>query len=423
MYIHESPGWPDFTWDKEIVEQKEREALLNLGYLAGRFSQIGFDNKLAAEVETMTNNVIATFEIEGMKLNTEGVRSSVARKFGYTLSNASPYSHYIEGIVDMMVDATDDYESPLSEQKFFNWHKKLFPENTDIKVGNWRDGEMSIVSGTLGRERVHYRAPEAKNVELEMKRFINWFNSTRPSVVKAAIAHLWFVCIHPFDDGNGRISRALSDRVMSGLSREKRQFYSLNRKILEKKSSYYKVLERVSRGEGDITEWLRWFLDTVEDAIIDSNTMLSQVLNKATFWRTHAESGISDRQRMVLNTYLDGYDAKITAKNWEKLANVSKDTALRDIASLVDKKILVPTPGKVRDVAYSIVINGEEHPTHFSNIKVSERKGVKFIEADLGEMHLVDKLLEVDVKRLADNEVSPLYLAEKYFAYALDTLD
>lgn len=419
MFIHEYPSWPDFTWDTAVISDMERKALLDLGFLAGRFADIGFDNKLAAEVETVTNNVTATFEIEGMSLNVDGVRSSVARKFGYQLSDPAPYNHFVEGIVDMMLEATQDYNTEISDEKLFKWHRRLFPQDTDLTIGKWRNDEMSVVSGTLGRERIHYRAPSAESVPEEMKRFIEWFNSSPNTIIKAAIAHFWFVCIHPFDDGNGRIARALADRVMASITGERNQFYSLNRQILRKKDSYYKVLERVSRGEGDITEWLSWFIKAVENSIFDSSSMLSQVLNKATFWRTHSQARISERQKNVLNRYLDGYDAKLTAKNWQKIAAISKDTALRDIASLEAQGILKATPGRVRDVSYSIIINGENPKVLFENIKLEPMNDGTFIHASLGDNQLIDKLMTTDITRYENGELTLQDLAFKYFAFML----
>lgn len=419
MFLHEVSGWPNFFWTENEINELEKKALLELGYLSGRFADIGFDNALASEVETMTNNVVSTFEIEGMKLDTEGVRSSIARKFGYTLQNPVPYNHFIEGIVEMMVEATQDYKNELSEEKLFKWHRLLFPSTVDLTVGEWRTDEMSVVSGTLGRERIHYRAPSAERVADEMKKFIEWYNAAPPSLVKSAIAHFWFVCIHPFDDGNGRIARALSDRVLAAVTGDKRQFYSLNRQILRKKDSYYKVLERVQRADLDITEWLRWFMQTIQEAVRDSGSMLSQILNKATFWRTHYQNNITERQRMVLNRYLDGYDAKLTAKNWQKLTDVSKDTALRDIASLEKQGILKATPGRVRDISYSIIINGEDPIAKFTDLKIVEDKNKKYIMARLGSTKLRDQLLVSDCKRFDDGEISIEDLAFKYFAYAL----
>lgn len=419
MFIHELSEWPEFRWRENEINELEKRVLLDLGFLSGRFADIGFNNALASEVETMTNNVVSTFEIEGMKIDPAGVRSSVARKFGYNLSDPVPYNHFIEGIVEMMVEATQDYGSELTEAKLFKWHRLLFPPTVDLTIGKWRTDEMSVVSGTLGRERIHYRAPNANKVPEEMRAFIEWFNTTAPSVTKAAAAHLWFVCIHPFDDGNGRIARALADRVLAAITGEKRQFYSVNRQILKKRDSYYKVLERVQRGNLDITEWLRWFMEAVLEAVVDSGSMLSQVLNKATFWRTHSEAKITERQKMVLNRYLDGYDAKLTAKNWQKLGDVSKDTALRDIAALEEQGILKATPGRVRDVAYSIIINGEAPEGNFEDIRIEEKKDALYISARLAGREYRDKLLVADSQRLKNGELDMEALARKYFAFAL----
>lgn len=422
MFIHENDHWTDFVWDAGVVHALEKQAMHRLGYLAGRMTAIGFDSQLTATMESITNDVVASSQIEGVAINTDEVRSSVARKLGVMLSESKATSHYVDGVVEMMWDAIHKHGEPLTEKRLFDWHSALFPNKSGLTVGAYRTDEMSVISGGLGRERIHYRAPSPKRVPTEMKRFLRWLNKpdNTSSILKSAIAHLWFVSIHPFDDGNGRIGRALSDMVLAALDEKGMHFYSLNRQILKDKNHYYKVLEQAQRGDGDITAWLQWYFNAVTAAIDDSNAMLSMVLRKATFWNTHAQANISERQRKVLNHYLDGYDAKVSAKNWEKIADVSKDTALRDIAALVQQGILIPTPGRVRDIAYSIAYTAtsEKYLVDFTHIGIKTEGKEKYITAKYkGNTLLRDKVGVVDAKRLAEGEISLQDLAYKHFAY------
>lgn len=424
MFIHEHDNWTDFRWDKDTIEPLQLQAMHRIGYLAGRMAAIGFDSRLAATVEAVTNDVVASSEIEGVKLDTDEVRSSVARKLGAPLQKSKDPTHYVDGIVEMMLDATHNHKKPLTESRLFDWHQALFPNRTNMNVGKYRVDEMSVVSGMFGRERIHYRAPSPERVAQEMRRFIDWINDAgnKPGILKSAIAHLWFVSIHPFDDGNGRIGRAISDMLIAALDGDGMHFYSLSRQILKDKNHYYKVLEKTQRGDGDITEWIVWYFKAIIAAVEDSDAMLSLVLRKAAFWNVHSQASITDRQRMVLNTYLDGYDAKITAKNWEKIAGVSKDTALRDIDSLVKQGILVATPGRVRDVPYSI--NYTRHPMQespFGDIKVESEGSDKFITARFKDSTMLrDRISATDARRLDDGEIGLQELAYKHFAYLLE---
>lgn len=425
MFIHEQSNWPSFTWDHDKIDILQQDAMRRMGYLAGRMSAIGFDSQLAATVESVTSDVVASSQIEGVRLDTDEVRSSVARKFGFQLQKSKDPTHYVEGIVEMMLDATQNKDRVLTQERLFKWHRQLFPYNTDISVGCYRTDEMSVVSGTFGRERVHYRAPSPERVVNEMDTFLNWMNDPRnvPSILKSAIAHLWFVSVHPFDDGNGRIGRAIADMVLASIDESNMRFYSFSRELLKNRDHYFKVLERTQRGNGNITEWLEWYLKSLLSAFEDSNAMLSQVLRKAVFWNTHSQANISERQRMVLNRYLDGYDAKITAKNWAKLADVSKDTALRDINSLVGQNILRPTPGRVRDIPYSIcyLSDSGSNLSCLSDIKIETEGDSHIITATYKDSSTVrDKVSDIDVKRLCDGEISIEDLAYKHFAYLLN---
>lgn len=424
MFIHEYENWTNFRWDIDTINDLHLKAIHRIGYLAGRMAAIGFDSQMTATVEALTNDVVASSAIEGIRLDTDEVRSSVARKLGVTLPKSKDPTHYVDGIVAMMLDAIHNTNRKLTTQRLFNWHISLFPNRPDMKVGAYRTDEMSVISGMFGRERIHYRAPAPNRVTQEMSHFIDWMNAPQntPSILKSAIAHLWFVSIHPFDDGNGRIDRAISDMIMAALDGDGMHFYSLSRQILKDKHHYYKVLEHTQRGDGDITEWLIWYFNAVMAAVDDSNAMLSLILRKATFWNVHSQASITDRQRMVLNKYLDGYDAKLTAKNWEKIANVSKDTALRDIDALVKQGVLIPTPGRVRDIPYSISYTST-YPSScpFSNIAIESTGSDRYITAQYIDSTLIrDRISAIDAKRLDDGEITLQDLAYKHFAYLLN---
>lgn len=315
---------------------------------------------MSAAVEAVAHDIIASSEIEGVELNNEQVRSSVARKLGVQLPNSIASSHYIDGIVEMALDATTNYAIPLTDERLFGWHNCLFPTGwsgaTQIDVAQYRKGEMKVVSGMFGREKVHYIAPSAEKTAEEMKVFLEWFNhsATQYDYVKSAIAHLWFVCIHPFDDGNGRIGRAIADMALSQAEDSSIRFFSISQQISKDKKQYYDILERTQKGSCDITDWTLWYLDCLLRSIEHSDELLSKVINKAIFWQHHAGIILSERQKEVLNLYLDGYPGKLTTKNWAKRAKVSPDTAARDIKDLVDKNVLVPQQGRVRDVFYGI---------------------------------------------------------------------
>ena len=359
-YIYDSPKWPVFTWNQIQIFDELAKVNKEAGFLSGRLSSIGLDARMGAVVETVTHDIVSSSEIEGVILNTDEVRSSVARRLGVVIPQSQASSRYIDGIVEMMLDATVNYKSPLTNERLFGWHHVLFPSSSSglnvIDVAKYRSGGMKVVSGILGREKVHYVAPSADRVGKEMDAFLKWFNdsNTPCSYLKSAIAHFWFVCIHPFDDGNGRIGRAISDMALSQADDSQMRYFSMSRQINADKKSYYDILERTQKGGCDITEWLSWYLSCMSRAISASGTILSRVLNKAIFWQTHAGTPFTDRIKTVLNIYLDGYDGKLTAKNWAKLSKVSLDTAARDIKYLVDAGILIPQAGNIRNVSYGI---------------------------------------------------------------------
>ncbi len=365
-YIHQSEQWPHFTWDKELVVDKLATVNKASGFLMGRLNAIGFDAQMSASAEMLSNDIINSSEIEGISLNVKQVRSSIARKLGIPSDADEPSSHYVEGIVEMMLDAVSHYRQPLTHERLFGWHNCLFPSGMSgysrIDVAQYRKGEMKVMSGNYGREKVHYETVPAQDVPKEMDIFLDWFNSdsTAPTYLKSAIAHFWFVCIHPFDDGNGRIGRAIADMALSQADDSAMRFFSMSRQINKDKRSYYNVLERVSRQtDVDITEWLIWYLDCMARAIHASDEVLSRILQKAAFWQNHAHVAFTERQNKVLNIYLDGYIGKLTVKNWAKHCKVSADTASRDIKDLVSKGVLEPQQGRMRDVFYGIRCDDE----------------------------------------------------------------
>ena len=365
MYIYQTKDWPHFSWDKDAINAKLVNVNKAAGFLAGRLSAIGFDAQMSAAVETLTHDILASSEIEGVVLNSDQVRSSVARRMGVHIVGDVEPSHYVEGVVEMMMDATGKYDQPLTDDRLFGWHNCLFPTGRSgmevINVGKYRIDPMEVVSGTLGREKVHYRAPEADAVPSEMKQFLDWFNadSTPKDYVKSAVAHFWFVSIHPFDDGNGRISRAIADMALSQADDSTLRFFSISRQINKDKRKYNAILERCQKGGCDITLWIDWYLDCMSRAIDSAGEMLSSILDKSIFWQTHSQVVVSDRQKSALNIYLDGYSGKLTVKNWAKQVKVSVDTAARDVKDLVGKGILVPQLGRVRDVSYGISISAD----------------------------------------------------------------
>lgn len=365
-YIHQSEQWPHFTWDKELVADKLATVNKASGFLMGRLNAIGFDAQMSASAEMLSNDIINSSEIEGISLNVKQVRSSIARKLGIPSDTDEPSSHYVEGIVEMMLDAVSHYRQPLTHERLFGWHNCLFPSGMSgysrIDVAQYRKGEMKVMSGNYRREKVHYEAVPAQDVPKEMDIFLDWFNTdcTAPTYLKSAIAHFWFVCIHPFDDGNGRIGRAIADMALSQADDSAMRFFSMSRQINKDKRSYYNVLERVSRQtDVDITEWLIWYLDCMARAIHTSDEVLSRILQKAAFWQNHAHVAFTERQNKVLNIYLDGYIGKLTVKNWAKHCKVSADTASRDIKDLVSKGVLEPQQGRMRDVFYGIRCDDE----------------------------------------------------------------
>lgn len=428
MFIHEAENWTSFRWDKDKITELLARTNKAIGFLAGRLSTIGFDNQMAATVESVTHDVVSSSEIEGITLNTAEVRSSVARKLGVNVPETKEPTHYIDGVVEMMLDATQNYSTPLTTERLFGWHAALFPlgrsGNSTISVGKYRDGGMEVVSGMFGRERVHYRAPEAERVGEEMDTFLAWLNDPEytPSLLKSAIAHLRFVSIHPFDDGNGRIGRAISDMILSQADQSKLRYFSMSMQISREKKEYYRILESTQRGDGDITVWLVWYLECLGRAVETSESMLNGVLSKAMFWKTFSAITVTDRQREILNTYLDGYEGKLTAKNWAKLAGISLDTAGRDIKDLVSKGMLTAVQGRVRDVSYTInYVVQDTFAGRFTTPEIVHRDGKHYITANYKDVQNVEeRISDIDLLRIEQNEITLKDLLYKYFAYLSD---
>ena len=366
MYKHETDNRQNITRDRTRTDPKLAAINKATGYLDGILSAIGFDVKERAAVEVYTHDIVASSEIEGLLINSDQVRSSIARRMGIKITGEVPYGHYVDGIVEMMLDAVQGYDKPLTNDRLFGWHSCLFPGGRsgyeEINVGKYRVDEMSVISGVLDREKVHYRAPSPDRVQKEMDVFLKWFNdpSTPRDYIKSAVAHFWFVSIHPFDDGNGRIGRAIADMALSQADNSPRRYFSMSRQIGQEKNKYYDILERCQKGTTDLTAWIEWYLDCMLRAIKGAEEMLSSILDKAVFWQNHSQADINERQRTVLNIFLDEDKGKLTAKRWAKLAKVSPDTAVRDVQYLTEIGILVPEEGKVRNIAYGIKISDKK---------------------------------------------------------------
>lgn len=346
-YIWQRPDWPDFHWDSEaLLAPLVRLSHLH-GRLAGQMSMLGGGNESETQLKALTEELVNSSAIEGVTLNADSVRSSIARKLGIEADGLLAQDHYVEGLVDVMLDAMGGSDRPLSKERLFAWHCALFSTGRSgmyrITVGDWRKGEepMQVVSGAWGRERVHYEAPPSDAVPKEMARFIHWCNSSAPPpFVKAAIAHLWFVTIHPFDDGNGRMSRTLADMFLSRMDVNNTRYYSMSAEINRNKKAYYDVLERTQKGDMDITEWLLWFLGCLENAILRASEAVKRTLEKAVYWDKFRHVEVNERQRKIINRLWDGFDGKLTSSKWAKICSCSQDTALRDINDLIGKGML-----------------------------------------------------------------------------------
>jgi Fic family protein len=371
MYIHQLPDWPRFDWSRERIAEPLADVRHKQGRLIGHMEALGFNLRQEAVLQTLTSDVLKSSEIEGEKLDAEQVRSSIARRLGMDIGALTPADRHVEGVVEMMLDATRHYDRPLTVERLVSWHAALFPTGRSgmakIRVGAWRDdsaGPMRVVSGPVGKEHIHFQAPPAKRLDGEMHAFLESFNgdSQMDPVLKAGLAHLWFVTLHPFDDGNGRIARAIADMALARSEHSPQRFYSMSAQIRQERRAYYNTLEETQKGTLDITPWMEWFLGCLGRAIDGAQTTLGAVLAKARFWEAIAGVAINQRQRMVLNRLLDGFEGKLTTSKYAKLAKCSQDTALRDILPLVELGILVRNPEGGRSTSYALSGNPKPRP-------------------------------------------------------------
>jgi Fic family protein len=365
LYIHERKNWPRLQYRESELATPLAATRHRQGRLIGRMEGLGFRLRAEASLQTITEEVVKSSEIEGETLDRDQVRSSIARRLGLDIGALVPADRHVEGVVEMMLDATENYAKALTDERLFGWHAALFPTGRvgihKITVGGWRKdqtGPMQVVSGPIGHERVHYQAPTAEPLETEMRAFLAWFNSDDGAidpVIKAGMAHLWFVTIHPFDDGNGRIARAIADQALARSENCAQRFYSMSAQIRKERSAYYDILERTQKGDLDITAWLAWFLGCLDRAFDGSETILASVLRKARFWERYAGADFNDRQRRVINRLLDGFDGKLTTSKWAKLVKISQDTALRDIDDLIRRGVLTRDAAGGRSTSYSLL--------------------------------------------------------------------
>ena len=363
MYIWREDDWPQFRWDAQALLMPLAEARHKQGHLLGQMQRLGFDLQCEAELRATTEDVIKTSEIEGERLDMASVRSSVARRLGLPDGGLLPPDRKIDGIVEMMLDALRNHAIPLAQQRLFGWHAALFPTGWSglhkITIGDWRTdsaGPMQVVSGPIERPKVHYEAPPAKRVGSEIEQFLVWFNQTPPmdGLLRSAIAHLWFVTIHPFDDGNGRIARTIADLALAQMEGTGQRFYSMSAQIQRERGHYYEILERTQRGSLDITAWLSWFVQCYGRAIDAAEVAAQGVLGKAEFWRRFTSEPMSARQKAVLNRFMDGFEGNLSAKKWAAIGKCSVDTAQRDINDLLERGVLVRNPGGSKRTSYSV---------------------------------------------------------------------
>lgn len=365
-YIHELPSWPSMTWDLASLSSLLAEVRHRQGHLLGRMENLGFGLRLEASLTTLTSDVVKSSAIEGERLDAMEVRSSIARRLGIDAGGTAQASRDVEGVVEMMMDATQRHEEPLTAERLFGWHALLFPSGRSgmrqITVGAWRPeeaGPMQVVSGPMGRERVHFEAPASDRLAQEMETFLAWFENRdgTDGVLRAALAHFWFVTIHPFEDGNGRIARAIADMALARAEHSSERFYSMSSQIEAERKHYYLQLEQAQRGDLDITPWIEWFLQCLGKAISGADQELGNVLRKAAMWQRLNETPVNDRQRLVINRLLDGFEGKLSSSKYAKLTKCSPDTALRDIKELMGKGILLQDQAGGRSTHYLLKDN------------------------------------------------------------------
>jgi len=363
-FIHELSDWPKFQWSDLSIASRLVGVRHRQGRLVGRMEGLGFQLKAEAVQETLTEETLKSSEIEGEVLDKAQVRSSIARRLGMDIGGLAPADRNVEGVVEMILDATQKFAEPLTVERLFGWHAALFPTGRSgmsrIVIGAWRDdkkGPTQVVSGPIGRERVHFQAVPAQKLKREMAAFLKWFNrpTTIDPVLKAGLAHLWFVTIHPFDDGNGRIARAIADMALARSEDSAQRFYSMSAQIRLERNAYYDMLEQTQKGGLDVTPWLMWFLDCLDRAFDGADEILSSVFKKARFWEAQANASFNERQRNMINRLFDGFVGNLTSSKWAKIAKCSQDTALRDIDDLVRRGVLAKSQGGGRSTSYSLI--------------------------------------------------------------------
>ena len=359
-YIYQYKSWPNFTWNEKEVQVILGKVRHLQGKIFGQVSALGFSIKEETMLTTLTLDVLKSSEIEGELLNYEQVRSSIARRLGIEYAGMVYSDRNVEGVVEMMLDATQNYDEPIDEERLFGWHSALFPTGRSgmykIDVARYRQEEMQIVSGAMGKEKIHYQAPPPKQVKYEMDRFLDWLNNDEEIdlVIKSAIAHFWFIIIHPFDDGNGRIARAISDLLLARSDNSSQRFYSLSNQILLERKVYYNILQKIQHKDGEITEWIIWILNCLYHALKNTEQTIEKVLYKADFWDKHKNTILNSRQRLMLNKLLDGFEGKLKTSKWAKIAKCSQDTALRDVKDLIEKGILRQEKSGGRSTNYEL---------------------------------------------------------------------
>ena len=429
MYIHEHSDWTDFRWNNDKIALILDDVSREQGKLYGRLANLGFEEQIRAMGENIALDVVYSSEIEGIKFNVDEVRSSVAKKLGIDNVKQTHSSHFVDSIVSVMLDAIEHYNRPITKDNLCAWQAAFFPagysEGNKIEIGIYRTNEEHVVSGTFGREKVHFIAPVPELVEKEMEHFIDWFNQDKPisSIIRSAIAHFWFVTIHPFEDGNGRLARILGDVFLAKGEKSKLRFYNISSEINRDKKHYYEILEKTQKGDGDITEWLVWYLQTLYNAIQNANVLVNTILNKSLFWVRIAGVPLSERQTNTINQFLDGYEAKITSKKWAEMNNCSSDTANRDIKDLIEKGILCEDIPGAKRPSYSIVyVPLEDDITqHFSNIEIQyEESGVYLIALFEGRKQIHERILKLDAERYNRGDLPVANLLNKYCSYLMN---
>lgn len=362
-YIWQADDWPNWRFDLAALAEPMAEVSRAQGLLIGRLADVGMALRDQASLAALTQDVVKTSEIEGEQLSVESVRSSIARRLGVDIGALAPVDRHVEGVVEMVLDATANSQAPVTTERLFGWHAALFPMGysglSKVSVGAWRDdakGPMQVVSGPIGRQRVHFEAPPAYRLEAETNRFLGWINgpSKEPPLLKAGLGHLWFVTLHPFDDGNGRIARAIGDLLLARADGSAQRFYSLSAQIQKERGAYYDILERTQKRSMDVTQWLAWFLDVLHRAVNESQFTLDGVLSKARIWQRWAAMALNARQVKLLNQLLDGFDGKLTSSKWAAIAKCSADTALRDINDLLARGVLRKTEAGGRSSGYEL---------------------------------------------------------------------